>query len=251
MPEDAYGWGVLAMLVAAAVTLPVLLFVVAPYGRHAREGFGPGVPARWGWLLMEAPAPLVFAAVFAGGDHAGEALPLFFLGLWHLHYLQRAFVFPFLMRGADKPNPLVPVVLAFVFNCVNGTLNAWAVSEVVRYGPGWWTDPRFLLGSALFLAGLAVNWQSDALLRRLRRPGETGYRIPHGGLFRWVSCPNYLGEIVEWAGWALATWSAAGLAFALFTFANLAPRAHAHHRWYRERFPDYPAQRRAVLPGLW
>jgi 3-oxo-5-alpha-steroid 4-dehydrogenase 1 len=32
--------------------------------------------------------------------------------------------------------------------------------------------------------------------------------------------------------------------------ANLVPRARAHHRWYRERFPDYPARRKALVPGL-
>jgi hypothetical protein len=65
-----------------------------------------------------------------------------------------------------------------------------------------------------------------------------------------VSCPNYLGEIIEWSGWALATWSLAGAAFALYTIANLAPRAVAYHRWYRESFNDYPPARRALLPFI-
>ena len=45
-------------------------------------------------------------------------------------------------------------------------------------------------------------------------------------------------------------WSLAGLAFAVFTVANLLPRALATHRWYRAQFPDYPPQRRAVVPFL-
>jgi hypothetical protein len=65
-----------------------------------------------------------------------------------------------------------------------------------------------------------------------------------------VSCPNYLGEIVQWFGWALLGWSLPGLAFALFTLANLAPRAYAHHRWYLATFPDYPRDRAALLPNL-
>jgi protein-S-isoprenylcysteine O-methyltransferase Ste14 len=63
-----------------------------------------------------------------------------------------------------------------------------------------------------------------------------------------VSCPNYLGEMLEWFGWALATWSIAGLAFALYTVANLLPRALQHHRWYRAKFADYPADRKALVP---
>jgi protein-S-isoprenylcysteine O-methyltransferase Ste14 len=89
------------------------------------------------------------------------------------------------------------------------------------------------------------------VLRNLRGPGETGYKIPRGGAYNWVSCPNYLGEIVEWLGWALATWSFGGLAFAAYTAANLVPRALANHRWYQKRFPDYPVQRKAILPFVW
>jgi protein-S-isoprenylcysteine O-methyltransferase Ste14 len=103
---------------------------------------------------------------------------------------------------------------------------------------------------AVFVAGLTLNRASDRSLLRLRDRDESGYSIPRGGAFRWVSCPNYLGEIIEWAGWALASRSPAALAFAVFTAANLVPRAVAHHRWYRANFADYPAHRRALVPFL-
>ena len=60
-----------------------------------------------------------------------------------------------------------------------------------------------------------------------------------------------IARLAFWTGWAVATWTFAGAAFALFTAANLVPRARAHHRWYRETFPDYPPERAAILPGLW
>jgi len=66
-----------------------------------------------------------------------------------------------------------------------------------------------------------------------------------------VASPNYFGEIVEWTGWALATWSLPGLAFALFTMANLVPRAHANRVWYIDTFPDYPRQRKRVIPFVY
>jgi 3-oxo-5-alpha-steroid 4-dehydrogenase 1 len=111
--------------------------------------------------------------------------------------------------------------------------------------------PTFLLGAALFAGGLIVNRKSDLTLHDLRRVNESGYEIPQGGLYRWVSSPNYLGEIIEWTGWAIGTWSLAGLSFALWTAANLAPRARSNHVWYQQQFPDYPDERKALIPGVW
>jgi steroid 5-alpha reductase family enzyme len=178
-------------------------------------------------------------------------VPLILFALWQAHYVQRTFVFPFLMRLEGKKDPVVTMGLAIVFNTFNASLNAFAISRArPELDAAWLLEPRFLCGVALFVAGFVVNRHSDAVLRSLRAPGEKGYKVPRGGLYRWVSCPNYLGEIIEWAGWALASWSLAGLAFALFTMANLVPRALSNHRWYREQFPDYPPERRALVPGL-
>ncbi len=231
----------------AAITFVALRFVTAPYGRHVRAGWGSALPARLAWLLMESPAPLVFVALFALGPHRSAAAPLAFLALWELHYLYRAFVYPFLLRGGRRM-PLAVALLAVAFNVLNGYVNAPWISAFGVYPASWLLDPRFVAGAALFIAGLALNVASDGALRRLRAPGASGYAIPRGGAFRWVSCPNYLGELLEWSGWALATWSLAGVAFALYTAANLGPRALAHHAWYRRRFPDYPAERRALVP---
>jgi protein-S-isoprenylcysteine O-methyltransferase Ste14 len=100
----------------------------------------------------------------------------------------------------------------------------------------------------VFLGGFVLNLSSDRILRKLRGERRSGYSIPRGGAYRFVSSPNYLGEILEWTGWAIATWSLAGLAFAVYTFANLAPRAMANHRWYRQTFDDYPGSRKALIP---
>jgi steroid 5-alpha reductase family enzyme len=102
----------------------------------------------------------------------------------------------------------------------------------------------------MVLLGFFIHVRSDAILRKLRTDGGGEYGIPQGFLYRYLSCPNYLGEIVQWLGWAVLCWNLAGLSFAVWTIANLAPRAAAHHRWYRERFSGYPAERKALVPGL-
>jgi len=236
-------------LLLGLATLLALFFVVAPYGRHLRRGFGPTMPARLGWVAMESPSVLLFLAVYLSGSRRTEAAPLALLALWQLHYLQRTLVHPFRMRS-PAPMPLLVAGLGFSFNLMNAWINARWISELGAYPAGWLSGWRFLAGAALFLAGMAVNVGSDRALARLRAGGDGGYRIPRGGLFERISCPNYLGEIVEWSGWAIASWSTAGLAFALYTVANLAPRALAHHRWYRERFAEYPPERRALVPFL-
>jgi protein-S-isoprenylcysteine O-methyltransferase Ste14 len=240
-----------AWLAVAALVFVVLLFLPAPYGRHARAGWGPTLPARSGWILMEIPAVVVVALLFAASGRTREPAAIAFLLLWELHYVQRALVYPFRARPSAHGVPLAVAAMGFLFNLVNGALQGSALFRATPpYGTGWLGDPRFLVGSALFLGGMAINWSADAALRHLRRPGAPDYSVPRGGLFEWVSCPNYLGEILEWSGWAIATWSVAGLAFAVWTAANLVPRALAHHRWYRERFPDYPDRRRAIIPFL-
>ena len=80
----------------AGAALLALLFVDAPYGRHTRPGWGPTMPARLGWLIMESPAVILFAAVYAVGDRAWQAAPLALAGLWMVHYVHRTLVFPFL-----------------------------------------------------------------------------------------------------------------------------------------------------------
>jgi 3-oxo-5-alpha-steroid 4-dehydrogenase 1 len=240
-------WGI---FIAGAVSLVVLLWVSAPYGRHARDGWGPTVPHSVGWVIMELPGVVVFGGVYALGDHRLELIPLLFLVLWQIHYLNRTIVFPLRTQGRTKRMPLLVVLLAIGFNVANGYVNARWVSHLGHYGPGWATHPAFAIGLSLFVIGAVINNHSDHILFNLRRPGETGYKIPRGGMYRLVSAPNYLGELIQWTGWAVFTWSAAGAAFAFFTAANLVPRALTHHRWYRETFDDYPTGRRAILPFL-
>jgi protein-S-isoprenylcysteine O-methyltransferase Ste14 len=236
----------------AAATFTALMFVSAPYGRHARRGWGRLLPNHLGWMIMEAPAALLFAVYFFTGS-APKNLPLvLFFGMWEAHYLHRAFIYPLTIRDGRKKMPAAVMVMAFAFNVGNTYINGRYLFELSGgYPASWVSDPRFIAGALIFAAGYATNRWADMALRGLRKPGELGYRVPRGGLFRWVSCPNYLGEIVEWSGWALATWSLSGLVFAVWTIANLAPRARTHHVWYRRQFPDYPADRKALIPWVW
>lgn len=240
-----------AWLVVAIAVVPYLLLRPAPYGRHSRPGFGPAVKARLAWVLMEAPSPLGMLVLFCLGRGTGDALAIVFFGLWLCHYGYRAFVFPFLLPKTARPMPLLVLTSGAFFNVVNAYLNGrWLFFLAEPGSLAWLVSPRFLVGALLFFGGFAVHVLADRELRRQRAAAQGAYVVPAGPLFRRLSCPNYFGEIVEWAGFALATWSPGGLVFAIWTAANLVPRAIHHHRWYREQFPDYPPDRRAVVPFL-
>jgi len=253
MSESTIYNGLIIGWVAVAVIVFVsLFFVAAPYGRHTRKGWGYSVGSKLAWILMEAPAPIVFAVCFLTGDMRNSAVALVFLALWELHYVHRAFIYPFSLRGAVRRMPLSIISFGFLFNLMNGYLNGRYIFHFSGgYANSWLTDPRFIAGVVLFIMGYIINRQADLALRSLRKPGESGYKISDHRLYRWVSSPNYLGEITIWVGWALATWSVAGAVFAFWTVANLLPRARANHAWYRQTFENYPEERKALIPKLW
>lgn len=239
------------MSIALAIFV-ALFFITAPYGRHLKSGWGPSLNSRLGWVIMEAWSPLIIAFCFVMGSAPVTAASICFLTLWEAHYLHRAFIYPFSLTTSNTNMPLSVVLSGIFFNFTNAYINGYYVFTLSGgYANSWLGDPRFIAGAAVFIAGFVINRHADYILTHLRQPGEKDYKIPQGGLYKWISCPNYLGEILIWCGWALATWSLAGLSFALWTIANLAPRARSHQSWYHKTFSEYPAERKTLLPGLW
>jgi 3-oxo-5-alpha-steroid 4-dehydrogenase 1 len=245
---------VFAALLAAWVLVGVIAFLAlmripAPYGRFERPGWGPEISPRLGWFLMESPGVFIFAGILLVSLPV-SLVPALFGVLWLVHYFYRGFFYPLLLRSTRRI-PVAIIVSAIGFHLANVTFQAWELYRVRPDRPlSWLRDPRFLTGLALFACGCAIATRADARLRALRPARGQEYLIPRGGMFEYVSCPNYFGEIVEWIGWAVLTWTWAGAAFALWTIANLLPRALALHRWYRAQFADYPPDRKALVPHV-
>lgn len=250
MNESVFYLIVYLWIAIGLVCFPIVLRVVAPYGRHTTKAWGPLLSNRLGWIIMESPALMVFAGFFVFGTAPHTPVTWLFFGLYAFHYINRTFIFPLRLRTKGKQMPVTIVLMALCFNFMNGFINGYFLGWVADYTISWFTDPRFIAGIIMFVGGLVINWQADHILIHLRKPGETGYKIPKGGFFNYVSCPNHFGEMVEWTGYALMTWSAPGLAFAVWTMVNLVPRALHHHRWYREHFADYPSGRKAIFPYI-
>lgn len=239
-------------LVSAIFVVLFLFYKTAPYGKYGTAGFGPTIGARIGWILMEFPAFAVILWMYYLGRGWENPVMTVFICIWEFHYVYRTFVYPLRLSKGSRPMAAVIPLCGAFFNSINGYINGYEVflsQASVKYNLDWFLTSYFLIGSGLFIAGLVINRHSDAVLRSLRKPGESGYKIPNRGLHKWVASPNYFGEFLEWLGWAVLTESWAGLAFAVFTFANLGPRAYKNLQWYREKFGDeYPSSRKAMIP---
>ncbi|KAL8598562.1 hypothetical protein ACOMHN_051350 [Nucella lapillus] len=240
-------------LLLAIITFIVQFISPAPYGKHENRDakWGPAIPQRLGHILSDMlPGVLLFILVFVFyGDQRGYA-NYTFLGLFLLHYVQRGIIHPLIMRYRNATVPIGITLGGFVPNCLYHFINADFVGSA-KFDSNYYYDPRFLLGLLLFLAGYAINRWADWKLRNLRNvKGSNSYYIPYGGLFELVSCPNYFGELLEWIGWTVATWSLAGLVWTLFSAATFLPRSRHNHAWYKQQFELYPPNRKALIPFL-
>jgi 3-oxo-5-alpha-steroid 4-dehydrogenase 1 len=250
----AVAFGIVLSTVVAA------RFIQTPYGRFADDSMGISLDPRIGWFLMELPATLSFFYFYFRGPHAFEPFPLFVLFVWTVHYANRGFIMPALMRvpkGAGTSFSLFVVLVGWLVTSLHGYLNgAWASTFSPHFDWSWFRDPRFIVGVLVYYVAFFANIHSDHIVRNLRPSHEIDagikrYRIPRGGLFEYVSNPSYFTELVFWTGFAVFTWSLAGVYILAISAANLVPRAISTHAWYREKFPDYPSDRKILIPFIW
>ncbi|EPY40555.1 3-oxo-5-alpha-steroid 4-dehydrogenase 1 [Angomonas deanei] len=137
----------------------------------------------------------------------------------------------------------------------------------------------FLCYSVLFFYGMRTNLASDYYLLSLRdttdknKNSKSKYKIPMAKLFKYVSCPNFCAEFLEWFSYAMVVLATttriqkedgdryfifflqglAALSFFVYTLANLIPRAREHHRFYLRHFGETyeRLQRKAVIPFVY
>ncbi|MFR9130356.1 MAG: 3-oxo-5-alpha-steroid 4-dehydrogenase [Alistipes putredinis] len=173
--------------------------------------------------------------------------------LFQGHYLQRAFIFPLLIRGNSKM-PAGIVGMGMLFNTLNALMQGGWIFYIspADYYEGWFSKPYFYIGAALFVAGMVINLHSDYIIRHLRKPGDTRHYIPRGGMFRYVSSANYFGELTEWVGFAIASWSWAGAGVRLVDLRQPRPRAASLYKRYEKEFGQEftSLHRKRIIPFI-
>ena len=236
----------------AIVVFICLYFITAGYGQFRTKRWGYSIDNRVAWFLMEAPVFFVMLIIWCRAGFPFHLPELILLGLFLVHYFQRSFVFPSLMKGHSRM-PLSIMMIGIIFNVINGIMQGgglfWFPIPAYAQGASYLLRWNTIVGIIVFLFGMIVNWHSDYIIRHLRQPGDTRHYLPQAGFYRYVTSANYFGELVEWIGFAIAAANPAAWVFALWTGANLIPRAHAIHRKYHEEFGDEAVgTRRRIIP---
>ncbi|MEZ7874112.1 MAG: 3-oxo-5-alpha-steroid 4-dehydrogenase [Bacteroidales bacterium] len=254
--SQTYNFIIAAMTITGLSVFIILFFIEAGYGILLDKKWGRTINSKAGWFLMEAPVFVVMATIFLLFGRDAQSGNLLIFSLFMLHYLHRAFIYPHLIVGNGKM-PLSIISMGVFFNLVNGSLQGeWLFSLAPEdyYGtiPDLITSPRFISGAILFFGGMALNIDSDRRLRMARKDGlQKGdkpgtHYIPDGAGFKFVTSPNYLGEIIEWTGFALMIWSLSGFLFAFWTVANLVPRAASTWNRHKAERGDEIKERRLM-----
>ena len=249
MNVDTFNLICLVWSIIGLSSFVLLQFVRAPYGRHIRKGWGPETSNNLGWIIMEFPSFLIILIFFLISSQSNYAKILSLL--WLIHYFNRTFIYPFRIRTKGKKIPFTIVSSGIFFNIINAFLNGYYLSYFENYNSGSFNNWTFYLGIILFVVGFYINQKSDNILIHLRKSNEIGYKVPKKFLFNYISCPNLLGELIQWAGFAVMAYNFPATCFFIWTAANLIPRAAGHHKWYKENFVNYPKNRKALIPILW
>ncbi|MGM9697110.1 MAG: DUF1295 domain-containing protein [Prevotella sp.] len=254
MGAETYYITMWAMAVTAVIVFIALYFVKAGYGIFRTKQWGFSINNKVAWVLMEAPVFIVMLYMWTSNG-ASTALPAFlaFL-LFELHYFQRSFVFPLMMKGNSRM-PIAIMAMGIVFNVINGLLIGTSLfvfpPSLFNEGAAYLTHPTAIAGIVVFFFGMGINIHSDHVVRHLRQPGDTRHYLPEKGFYRYVTSANYFGEMVEWTGFALFCSTPAAWLFVVWTAANLVPRAAAIHKRYREEFGDAVGIRKRVIPFVY
>ncbi len=255
MSRESFDILIYVMLAMAVIVFVCLYFVNAGYGQFRSKAWGWSINNKVAWTLMETPVFVMMAAIWWMSGKSLHVPELVLLLLFELHYFQRSFVFPCLITGKSRM-PLAIMLMGITFNVINGILQAgglyWFPNEDYAEGASYLLRWNVLLGIALFIMGLVINWHSDHVIRHLRQPGDTRHYLPQRGMYRYVTSANYLGELMEWVGFALAAATPVAWVFPIWTAANLVPRAHAIHKRYREEFGDAAVgSRKRIIPFVY
>lgn len=173
---------------------------------------------------------------------------------WSVHYGKREIETLFVHRFSHATMPWT--------NLFKNCGYYWGFAAYVSYfvnHPLYTPPPEDLVysGMCMFYFMEVGNLTCHLTLRGLRPPGTKVRKIPTGGLFDYVTCPNYTYEILAWLGFNLMTRTLAGVLFMLAGATQMIIWANGKHRNYHKEFDGkngrrlYPESRKIIIPFVY
>lgn len=255
MNADSFNLFLLVMSALALAVFIALYFIKAGYGMFRTTSWGYSINNKVAWILMESPVFFLMCWFWAS-EGSTFALPQFlcFL-LFQLHYFQRSFIFPLLMKGKSRM-PVTIMGMGIAFNMLNAVMQAYGLfrfpPESYSLGVAYLLQPHAIIGVLIFFLGMGINLHSDYVIRHLRKPGDARHYLPAKGMYKYITSGNYFGELVEWTGFAILAATPAAWVFVWWTAANLVPRANAIYRRYCTEFGvEAVGKRKRIFPFIY
>jgi 3-oxo-5-alpha-steroid 4-dehydrogenase 1 len=248
--------GIQLLLAAAFGVLEASGRFHIPYSKfRSLRGFRwtASVNSRVGWFVAYLVPLLVYVGLHLQAGSPRSPYHWALLAGMVFHFGKRCLESLFLHKYSKPTGATAYLLIIWAYSTM--VLAAgWFQTHAVSAAEGWAPElrPALIAGAGIFLVGQAINFYHHLLLARLRPAGAVGqgYRVPQGGLFRWVACPHYLGEIISWVGYAVMAGLPPSWGNAAVVVVYLGARSRSTLRWYQQNLPDWPADRRALVPRL-
>jgi len=214
-----------------------------------------GIPSRTGWSIIYCIAItthiICFILYLITGGYFNYYHGAYFLANL-VHFLRRLFESLFIHKYSAAMDWKVVINVSLVYFAIGASAWFWIIPirshELID---SILSRPYFWIGLVICPVGQFINSYHHYLLSALRKEGELRYKVPYGGLFEYVSCPHYLGELLTFFGFALITSHLILYIHLAVIAVFLIGRSYNTTQWYRQKIREsYPKNRKHIIPFI-
>ena len=179
----------LLISLAMYILLPAILF---PWGVFVSKTFkGKVLNPRLGTMLSHISAPLIFLYMqfYYPNGYVFSLPSCLFLS----QYLYRCIVYPFFKKSYARPIPLRTIM----FNAAISFHFGFCSSRMIIFNP----STNYLMNIFLSIAFIALGILGaihDWIICSARKPDPQAYDIVNKWGFKWVTCPQYGCQAIQW-----------------------------------------------------
>ncbi|XP_049808716.1 polyprenol reductase isoform X2 [Schistocerca nitens] len=227
--------------------LPSFVKQTFRYGRFAYQGKDTflkpiEVPKRWFrhfYVFGAFFTSLIFVVVLRVYVFHGKPHPLLLALLDLLGSTSR--------RANVSPTSILLALFLLTLQSWHRFYETWFISI---YSNSYINIYHYIIGYGHYFGSvMAVLCESPGFINNQGQVVTTKHSIPYGGWFELVSSPHFLAEILMYMAISIIlraanTWHVVFL----WVLSNQVESGLLSHWWYKATFPNYPKERKAVIP---